>query len=115
MLYNRNSSQKDGDSLIVTRRGTCLPSHSALTNQTTTASHTGSNIRVNTPDRSEADAFPGSVISLNYGRDREPLGELTGSTSDIETGFTRPDRRVLTVRENHLCDESEIESKVTSC
>ena len=99
----------------MTRRGTCLPSHSALTNQTTTASHTGSNIRVNTPDRSEAYAFPGSDISLNYGRDRELLGELTRSTSDIETGFTRPDRSVLTVRENLLCDEAEIESRVTSC
>ena len=99
----------------MTRRGTCLPSHSVLTNQTTTASHNGSNIRVNTPDRSEADAFPMSIISLNHGRDREPLGELTGSTSDIEPGFTRPDKSVLTVRENHMCDEAEIESKVTSC
>ena len=115
MLSNRNSSQKEADSLIVTRRGTCLPSPSLLTNQTATSSHTRSNIRVNTPDRSEADVFPGSVSSLNYCRDREPLGELTRSTSDIETGFTRPDRSVLTVRENLLCDGAEIESEVTSC
>ena len=118
MLYNRNSSQKDGDSLIVTRRGTSLASPSVLTTQTITASHTGSNIRVNTPDMSDTVVLvqvPESVSSHDYGRDMDTMAELTRSTSDIETGCTRPDRGVLRVRENLLYDEADNKSEETSC
>ena len=88
MLSNINSSQKEADSLIVTRRGTCL------TSQTATAIHTGSSSRIKTPDRSHADAVvmvqvPGSVSSHICGKDREAMAEITRSTSDVGTWFTR--------------------------
>ena len=116
MLYNRNSSQKDGDSLIVTRRGTSLASPSVLTAQTITASHTGSNIRVNTPDMSETVVMvqvPESVSSHDYGRDRDTMAEVTRSTSDIETVGIR--KGVVRVRENLLCDGAENVFEVTPC
>ena len=73
---------------------------------------------VNTPDMSETVVMvqvPESVSSHDYGRDMDTMAELTRSTSDIETGCTRPDRGVLRVRENLLCDEADNESEETSC
>ena len=118
MLSNRNSSQKDSDSLIVTRRGICLTSTSALTSHTATPSHTRSSMRVNTPDMSQADALvmvqvPGPGSSHICGRDRDTVAELTRSNSDIETVGTR--KGVVRVIENLLCDEAENVSEMTPC
>ena len=120
MLSNRSSSQKEGDSLTVNIRGTCLVSSYAQTNQTATASHTGGIIRVNT-DRSQADAVPlmvqvtGSVSAHDYVRESDTRAELTRSTSDIETGCTMSGRSVARVSVSLHCDQAETVSEVTSC
>jgi hypothetical protein len=67
------------------------------------ASHDGSNNRVNTPDRSEADVIikvPGSVSAYNYGKDKDNMAELAKSTR---------------VRQNLLYDEAENVAEETSC